>query len=241
MTGASWLLALLVGAGAPGPSVAAGVALPFRPPLDRTINVAIDQQYWGRDDRPRSVRLVKSVRFARESDGYVLIATLQTVAADATADERHRAHAAFAAAIGVERRYSLDPQGRLTGLADMDAAWASFRNDQAALAVAQHPDPARGKAVLARLDALPAAERLMILGGDVAPLVRTYGQMLTAGREANARELCETESAADERTRTHASSCYDRSTGLLTRLERRVVVVGREAMPFVETWVVSAD
>lgn len=154
------------------PALAADIALPFAPPLDRALRYGIEQDrpVEGKESRFSAVR---DLRFERDGDGYVLHATLRSIDSDAPDSGADSYRAALGPLLGVEHRFRLDAAGRIVALDNMDAVWAAVQAGLEKMRDGLAPGSNRRRAadtVQAFFAGLSPDSRLALLAGELQPL-----------------------------------------------------------------------
>lgn len=165
------------------PAAAQSIAIPFAPPVGRTLVYQIDQH------RPvagtvRRFSATRDLRFERTSDGYSLLATLRAIDSDAPPQGAEPYRAALTPLIGVDLRFTVDRRGRIVGLDDMDGVWRAVQAGIAEMLAQFAPDTPRHKAttkVQALLDSLSPEGRLALLAGEYQPLFLFAGSQVEGG------------------------------------------------------------
>ncbi|MBR0553822.1 hypothetical protein [Stakelama marina] len=153
------LVALVAAATAVQPAAAA----PFSPPLDRTLQLRISQTR-SEDGRRKRFVVRRTVRFAREGDGFV--AELVTIGADGAnaGSAGSRFEAAMASLMGRTIRYHLDTRGRVRSIDELGVLWKSLTAAVAEEARKAHPErKGYAERIISSLGGLPVAQRQRML------------------------------------------------------------------------------
>lgn len=185
--------ALLALAALAVPAAALGetVAIPFAPPLGRALHYRIDQQ---RGLADQTVRFVtdRDVRFEKEGDVLLLVATLRRLDTDAPSAQAAPYRAALQPLTGVEMRFVLDPGGRIASLRDSDAVWAKVTGGLAAMLRTlpkRSEDRAAALRVKALFDSLGTEGRIALLAGEYQPLFLFAGFGVEGGAGRGVRTV----------------------------------------------------
>ncbi|KQN10002.1 hypothetical protein ASE85_03470 [Sphingobium sp. Leaf26] len=173
------------------PVAAQTIAIPFAPPIDRTLSYRIEQH------RPvegvaRVFSAARDLRFARTADGYRLDVTLRAIDSDAPAAGAEPYRAALTPLIGVTVRFRLDDKGRIIAADDLDAVWAKVQAGIDAMLASFPPDAPRHKAaanVQALFASLSPEGRLALLAGEVQPLFLFAGSDVAGGEGRGLRTV----------------------------------------------------
>ncbi|MCP1470538.1 hypothetical protein J3E64_002226 [Sphingobium sp. OAS761] len=153
------------------------VAIPFSPPVDRSLVYRVDQSRTI-ESAMRRFTATRSLRFTRDGDGYRLQATLVAIDSDAPPAAAEPFRAALTPLVGVEMHFRLDAQGHIQSLDDMDQVWASVESGLARMIGTFAPDTPRhraGVAVQALFAGLAPQSRLALLAGEYQPLLLFAG------------------------------------------------------------------
>lgn len=165
------------------PAAAESLAIPFAPPIDRALTYRIEQ-HRPVDGKSARFASVRDLRFAREGDGYVLIATLRTIDSDAAENRAAPYRAAMGPLIGLELRFRMDAQGRIVDLDNAEAVWTKVRAGVDSMLAGFPPDSDRYRAatnVQALFAALAPEARLALLAGEFQPLFLFAGVTVEDG------------------------------------------------------------
>ena len=165
------------------PAAAEAIAIPFAPPIDRAFTYRIEQ-HRPIDGKSARFASVRDLRFAREGDAYVLIATLRAIDSDAAEHRAAPYRAAMGPLIGVELRFRMSAQGRIVDLDDAEGVWAKVRAGVDSMLMSFPPDSDRHRAaknVQALFAALAPEARLALLAGEFQPLFLFAGVSVEDG------------------------------------------------------------
>lgn len=167
----------------PATAFAETVAIPFAPPLGKALHYRIDQQR-ALADRPVHFVTDRDVRFEKEGDVLLLVATLRRLDTDAPSAQAAPYRAALQPLTGVEMRFVLDPAGRIASLRDGDAVWAKVTGglaDMLRTLPEKSEDRAAALRVRALFDSLGAEGRIALLAGEYQPLFLFAGSGVEDG------------------------------------------------------------
>ncbi|WP_448664742.1 hypothetical protein ACG3SL_08755 [Sphingomonas sp. CJ20] len=148
-------------------------AVAFAPPLDTPLHVVSERRETGPIDR--RYRIERTVRFAREGDGYRAEVTL-LAAKDAPSDPvGGMFETGLAALAGQRMTLHLDSKGQVIAIDDMAARWEQLCAGVAAAVAARRQAPTERAALAQRiampLRALPADRQRDMLGSLVTALI----------------------------------------------------------------------
>jgi hypothetical protein len=162
------VIPVLIVAAAPLP--AAAIAPPLDVPM-RQVQTEV------RDDgrTRRTFRLERTLRFAAEPEGFVVVLTSVSAEAEADADERARYKLANRGLMGRSMRVHLDREGKVRAIDDLPAVWAAWVEGLRAAAV-----DGPGAATLQRLDALPDDQRIAMLGAMATAVIAAPAERVVA-------------------------------------------------------------
>lgn len=175
---AAGLLSIMIVA----PAAAETIAIPFAPPLDRTLTYRI-VQHRPVGGRPSSFSAVRTLRFERDGAGYVLHCTLKSVDSDAPEEGAASFRAAMTPLAGIAMDFRVDGDGKIVGLDDLDGIWQAVERGQKAMQDGLKDGPRRkaATAVAALFASLSAEARLALLAGELQPLFLFAGSQVESG------------------------------------------------------------
>lgn len=226
-------------------AAAVPAALPCAPPLGQPLRLLMTQDFWLADGRPGHVTVERELLFGRDAGGNrVDVRLIRLVPDPADPLAARRLRAALGPLDAPPLRIRLDATMSLSGVDDLEGRWRDFLDRQAALRramAAEGRDDDRAARLDARLATFGTAERMNLLAGFLAPVVRWCGARLPA----DARRLDDGAIALREDRSsgpTGASDLYalDPATGLLRTLERQVTAADAPLRPLRERWTLAA-
>ncbi|QGP81333.1 hypothetical protein GL174_17885 [Sphingobium sp. CAP-1] len=173
------------------PALAESIAIPFAPPVGRTLRYHIEQ-HRPVGDRISSFSATRDLRFEKAGDGYVLAATLRAIDSDAPASGAESYRAALGPLVGIEMRFRLDGHGRIVAVDDRDAVWAKVLAGVDTMLAGFAPDSERHRAaqrVQALFASLSPEGRLALLAGEFQPLFLFSGSSVEDGAGRGLRTM----------------------------------------------------
>lgn len=164
------------------PAAAETIAIPFAPPLDRTLTYRI-VQHRPVGDRPSSFSAIRELRFERDGAGYILHCTLKSVDSDAPEEGAASFRAAMTPLTDIAMDFRVDGNGKIIGLDDLDAIWQAVERGQKAMqdGLKDGPRKKAAIAVAALFASLSPEARLALLAGELQPLFLFAGSQVESG------------------------------------------------------------
>lgn len=165
------------------PAAAQDIAIPFAPPVDRTLTYRIEQ-HRPVDGTTRRFSATRDLRFERAGDGYILHAMLRDIDSDAPAAGAEPYRAALSPLIGVVVDFRLDGRGHIVAIDNLDAVWSGVEARVDAMLAKVPPDAPRHKAaanVKALFASLSPDGRVALLAGEIQPLFLFAGSDVAGG------------------------------------------------------------
>ncbi len=227
-------------------SAASLPALPCAPPLEAPLSLDYRQSLWLPDGRPASVTIRRTILFRRDGPRFIVDAVLRAIhfsPPDKATGARLDAAYGPPGARAVHVR--LDETLAITGVDDLDALWAAFVSRQAAVAeklAAGGASDGRASQVVARLAAMADAQRLTVLTGFLAPILRHCGAPMPRDAQAGpAGTVLLSETVDRPGQREVARFTLDAASGLVRRLERVSTPDAQPLRPLEETWSLTPE
>jgi hypothetical protein len=171
------------------PTLAETIAIPFAPPVDRSLLYKIEQH------RPivgkvSAFASTRTLRFERAGEGYALTVALQAIDTDAPASGAAPYRAALEPLVGIVMRFRLDTHGKIVALDDQDAVWAKVQAAVDRIATGGDKDRQRAaQNVQALFASLPPEGRLSLLAGELQPLFLFAGGDVAGGAGRGVRSV----------------------------------------------------
>ncbi len=175
--------ALLLMVALASPAAAEMIAIPFAPPLGKTLTYRI-VQHRPVGGKPSSFTAERDLRFERDGAGYLLRCTLKTIDSDAPDEGAAAFRAAMTPLTGIAMTFRVDAGGKITGLDNLDGIWQSVERRQKAMqdGLKDGPRKKAATAIGALFASLSPEARLALLAGELQPLFLFAGSQVEAGR-----------------------------------------------------------
>jgi hypothetical protein len=152
-------------------ATAGTIAIPFAPPLDRTLSYRIEQ-HRPVEGKVSEFTATRDLRFDRDGEGFGLTVTLRAIDTNAPPSGAEPYRAALEPLVGIAMRFRLDAKGQFIGLDDMDGIWAKVQSGVDAMASGAQGDRQRAaKNIQALFAGLSPEGRLSLLSGEVRPIL----------------------------------------------------------------------
>ncbi|MET0137505.1 MAG: hypothetical protein ABW192_03885 [Sphingobium sp.] len=247
MRAAPAILALTLLAGAQDAAIAApDRVIRCGPPLDAVLRLVVTQHMWLEDGKPATVVITRDLRFVQDGRGYAVEAAISALDTDQNRPERggisprDRLLLAYGSPGAVRIRIRLDTAMAIAGVDSLDSLWLDFRRRQthldAAMARGGKGNP-RTSAMLRALEKTTDAQRVAILTGFLAPLLRHCGTVAPAGATPMPDGAVALETRSDAGGISDvAQYIVDGRTGLLRSLDRLIVTAEAPLRPLREEW-----